>query len=281
MLRESLSFRAFRWVVVAVLGIFTLVPIYVMLTSSLKSLSDVQGVFEWWPSHLTLEAFSQIWVTVPLARYFANSVIVCTISTVLAVIVAVFAAYGISRFQFRGRTAFLRTVLTTQMFPGVLFLLPLFLIFVNIDNALGLTFFYQTRLGLIITFLTFHLPFAIWMLSRYLDGVPKELDESARVDGTTSMGALLRIVVPIARPGIVAVGVYCFMTSWGEILFSSVMTNQDTATLAIGLQSYSTESNVYWNQIMAATLVVSAPIVILFLLVQRQLVSGLASGGVK
>jgi multiple sugar transport system permease protein len=281
MLRESKSFRVFQVAMGLFLCVFTLAPIYVMLTSSVKPLADIQGAFQWWPSHFTLQAFSQIWTTVPLARYFANSLIDCSCSTVCAVIVAVFTAYAISRYRFKGRSLFMRTVLATQMFPGVLFLLPLFLLFVNIDNALGFSLFYQTRFGLIVTFLTFNLPFAIWMLTSYFDGIPTELDESARVDGTGTIGALLRIVVPVARPGIVAVAVYCFMTSWGEILFASVITNSDTATLSIGLQSYSTQSNVYWNQIMAATLVVSLPIVVIFLLVQRSLVSGLTAGGVK
>jgi multiple sugar transport system permease protein len=193
----------------------------------------------------------------------------------------VMAAYGISRYRFKGRNSFLRVVLATQMFPGVLFLLPLFLIFVNIDNALGAEVLYQTRAGLIITFLTFNLPFAIWMLTGYFDAIPRELDESARVDGASAVGALIRIVVPVARPGIIAVAVFCFMTSWGEILFASVLTNDQTATLAIGLQSYASETGVYWNQIMSAALVVSLPVVIAFLLVQRHLISGLAAGGVK
>ena len=200
---------------------------------------------------------------------------------VLAVVVAVLAAYGISRYRFKGRNTFLRVVLATQMFPAVLFLLPLFLIFVNIDNALGLNVLYQTRAGLIITYLTFNLPFAIWMLTGYFDAIPRELDDSARVDGANAAVALIRIIVPVARPAIIAVAVFCFMTSWGEILFASILTNNDTATLAIGLQSYASETGVFWNQIMSASLVVSLPVIIAFLLVQRHLVSGLATGGVK
>ena len=167
------------------------------------------------------------------------------------------------------------------MFPGILFLLPLFLIFVNIDKALGFTFLYQTRLGLIITYLTFTLPFSIWMLASYLDGIPRELDEAAKVDGTGELGALFRVVLPAARPGVIAVAVYAFMTAWGEILFASVMTNDSTKTLSIGLQYYSTQINVYWNQVMAASLVVSVPVVVGFLLLQRYLVAGLTSGAVK
>jgi multiple sugar transport system permease protein len=278
---EQRSFKVFRWVTIIFLGAFTLVPLYVMVTSALKPLGDVQGAFHWWPTHPTLRPFVDIWSTVPLARYFVNSLIVCTVSTVLSVVIAIFAAYAVSRYRFRGRRLFTGTVLSTQMFPGILFLLPLFLIFVNIDKTLGFTLLYQTRVGLTITYMTFSLPFSIWMLASYLDGIPRDLDEAARVDGTSAMGALFRIVLPAARPGVIAVAVYSFMTSWGEILFASQMTNDSTKTLSIGLQSYSTQINVYWNQVMAASLVVSVPVVIGFLLLQKYLVAGLTSGAVK
>jgi multiple sugar transport system permease protein len=278
---EPRSFRVFRVVVVAGLGLFTLVPLYVMVTSALKPLGDVQGDFRWWPTHPTLRPFVDIWSTVPLARYFVNSLVVCLVATAFSVLIAIFAAYAVSRYRFVGRRAFIGTVLSTQMFPGILFLLPLFLIFVNIDKQLGFTFLYQTRVGLIVTYLTFTLPFSIWMLASYFDGIPRDLDEAARVDGCRALGALFRVVLPAARPGVIAVAVYAFMTAWGELLFASQMTNDATKTLAIGLQNYSTQINVYWNQVMAASLVVSVPVVVGFLLLQKYLVAGLTAGAVK
>lgn len=279
---ESRSFRVFRWVVIAVVGVFTLIPLYTMLISSLKPLGDVGSSqsFKWWPSHLTVKPYFDMWHTIPLATYFMNSIIVCTAATVFSVIIAIFAAYAVSRYEFAGKRFFTTTVLATQMFPGILFLLPLFLIFVSIHNNIGLQL-YETRTGLIITYLTFVLPFSIWMLASYLQGIPRELDEAARVDGASAMGALFRVVLPAARPGVIAVAVYAFMTSWGEILFASVMTSGNSETLAIGLQGYSTQLGVYWNQVMAASLVVSVPIVLGFLLLQRYLVAGLTSGAVK
>jgi multiple sugar transport system permease protein len=217
---------------------------------------------------------------VPLAQYFMNSLIVCVIATAISLVIAVFAAYAVSRWRFKGRSAFTTTVLSTQMFPGVLFLLPLFLIFVNIAQLTGIQLV-GTRGGLIITYLTFVLPFSIWMLAGYFDGIPQELDEAAKVDGSGPMGALFRVILPAARPGLVAVAIYSFMTSWGEVLFASVLTNGDTQTLAIGLQQYSTQTNVFWNQIMAASLVVSIPVVVAFLLLQRSFVAGLTAGAVK
>ena len=280
-MREQVSFRIFRWIVLVPLTIFTVVPLYVMITSAVKPLVDVQGAFQWWPSNITLQPFIDIWSTVPLAKYFVNSLVVSISATAFSVIIAIFASYAISRYRFRGRGAFSGVVLSTQMFPGVLFLLPLFVIFVNIDRVLGFTFLYQTWLGLIVTYLTFTLPFSIWMLASYMDGIPRDLDEAAKVDGTTAIGALFRVILPAARPGIIAVAVYSFMTAWGEILFASQMTSSATRTLSVGLQSYATETNVYWNQIMAASLVVSVPIVIGFLILQRYLVAGLTAGAVK
>ena len=216
----------------------------------------------------------------PLANYFVNSLIVSSAATLISLVIAVFAAYAVSRYRFKGRTAFTTTVLSTQMFPGVLFLLPLFLIFVNINQATGIQLV-GTRWGLIITYFTFVLPFSIWMLAGYFDGIPRDLDEAAKVDGSGPMGALWHVVLPAARPGLIAVAIYSFMTSWGEVLFASVMTTDENRTLAVGLQLYSTQTNVYWNQIMAASLVVSIPIVVAFLLLQRNFVAGLTAGAVK
>ncbi|MFI8101064.1 carbohydrate ABC transporter permease [Streptomyces sp. NPDC086023] len=275
--------RGFLWarrVFLTLLTGFVLLPVYVMASSSLKPLEDVSGKFRWLPSGLTARPYLDIWRTVPLADYFVNSLVVAGLATVCSVTVAVLAAYAVSRHAFRGRRVFTVTVLSTQMFPGVLFLLPLFLLYVNIGNATGIALF-GSRGGLVLTYLTFSLPFSIWMLIGYFDSIPRDLDEAARVDGCGPLGALFRVIVPAAVPGIVAVAVYAFMTAWGEVLFASVMTNDTTRTLAVGLQGYATQNDVYWNQIMAASLVVSVPVVAGFLLLQRYLVTGLTAGAVK
>jgi multiple sugar transport system permease protein len=274
------SFLWTRRAVLAFLTAFALLPVFVMVTTSLKPLQDVTGAFQWLPSGLTLRPYIDIWDTVPLGRYFVNSLIVAGSATVLSVIIAVFAAYAVSRYRFRGKRVFTVTVLSTQMFPGILFLLPLFLIFVNIGNTTGIAL-YGSRGGLILTYLTFSLPFSIWMLIGYFDSIPRDLDEAATVDGCGPLRALFTVVVPAAVPGIVAVAVYAFMTAWGEVLFASVMTNDTTRTLAVGLQGYATQNDVYWNQVMAASLVVSVPVVAGFLLLQRYLVAGLTAGAVK
>ncbi|NRQ37807.1 carbohydrate ABC transporter permease [Nonomuraea sp. NN258] len=273
-------YRAFRVVALAGLAAFTLVPLYVMVISSVKPLRDVQGPFTWWPSEITLTPYVEMWRTVPLAGYFVNSAVVALAAMVCSTAIAVFAGYAVSRYRFAGRRTFLTVVLSTQMFPGILFLLPLFLIFANVDRLTGLELV-NSRGGLTLTYLTFSLPFAIWLLAGYFDAIPKELDEAAEVDGAGPMGALLRVVLPAARPGIVAVAIYSFMTAWGEVLFASVLTDESTRTLAVGLQAYATQANVYWNQVMAASLVISVPVVLGFLALQRYLVTGLTAGAVK
>ncbi|OIH93168.1 MULTISPECIES: carbohydrate ABC transporter permease [unclassified Curtobacterium] len=279
-MRETVGAKSFKIVTLVVLTLFTVVPLYVMITTAIKPLGDVQNDFTWIPTNVTIQPFIDMWTTVPLAKYFVNSLVVCTVATVFSLIIATFAAYGVSRWNFKGKSTFTTAVLSTQMFPGVLFLLPLFLIFTNLGNSLGIQLV-GSWTGLIITYLTFTLPFSIWMLAGYFETIPRELDEAAMVDGSGPMGALFRVILPSARPGLVAVGIYSFMTAWGEVLFASVMTNGDGQTLAVGLQQYSTQTNVYWNQIMAASLVVSIPVVIAFLVVQRQFVAGLTAGAVK
>ncbi|GAA2304672.1 carbohydrate ABC transporter permease [Streptomyces kunmingensis] len=274
------SFTWGRRIFLTLLSAFVLLPVFVMVSSSLKPLEDVQGEFRWIPSGLTIRPYIDIWSTVPLAKYFMNSVIVAGVATACSVVIAVFAAYAVSRYRFRGKRVFTVTVLSTQMLPGILFLLPLFLIYVNIGNATGIALF-GSRGGLILTYMTFTLPFSIWMLIGYFESVPRDLDEAALVDGCGPLGALFRIIVPAAIPGIVAVAVYSFMTAWGEVLFASVMTNDTTRTLSVGLGAYANLNDVYWNQIMAASLVVSVPVVAGFLLLQRYLVTGLTAGAVK
>jgi multiple sugar transport system permease protein len=279
-MREAVLSRLSRLVGLAILSFVTLFPLYTIVISSIKPLGDVRTTFTWIPSHITLRPYLDIWHTIPLADYFVHSLIVSVCSTVCSVVLAIFAAYAISRYRFRGRSAFTLTVLATQMFPGILFLLPLFVIFVNLERSTGITL-YGNYLGLIVTYLTFSLPFSIWMLVGYFNSIPRELEEAALTEGATPLQALFKILIPVSLPGIVAVAIFAFITAWGEVLFASVLTTDATRTLAIGLRNYASQSNVYWNQLMAASIVVSAPVVIAFLALQRYIVRGLTSGGVK
>jgi multiple sugar transport system permease protein len=277
---ETRGYRVFRRTTLTLLTVFVCAPLVVMASTAVKPLDQVQGEFRWVPTRPTLAPFVEMWSTVPLARYFANSIIVAGSATVLSVLVAILAAYAVSRWRFRGRDMFRMAVLSTQMFPGILFLLPLFLLFVLADRYAGLALV-GSREGLIITYLTFSLPFAIWMLVGYFETIPRDLDDAAKVDGAGPVRLLFTILVPAARPAIVAVSIFSFMVAWGEVLFASVLTDEPTRTIAVGLQAYASEANVYWNQVMAASLVVSAPLVIAFLLLQRHIASGMTAGAVK
>jgi multiple sugar transport system permease protein len=277
---ETRGFKIFRFFGLAFLSLVVVIPLYVVLTTSIKPLADVQGLFTWIPSRVTLEPYVQIWQTVPLADYFKNSLIVTISATILSVAMAVLAAYSLARLRFRGQRSFSLVVLSTQMFPGILFLLPLFLIFVQIQRTVGVQLT-GSYLGLIITYMTFSLPFSIWMLTGYFASIPKELEEASMIDGTGRLGALFRVIIPVAKPGIIAVAVYAFITAWGEVLFASVLTSKDTRTLSIGLRAYASQQDVYWNQLMAASVVVSLPVLIGFMLVQKHLITGLSSGAVK
>lgn len=279
-MRETATYRIVRAVVLAALVLFVAGPLFVIVSTSVKPLDAVRGGFRWWPDAATLQPYLDIWSTVPLLDYFRNSLVVTSVATVLSVLIAIFAGYAMARLRFRGRTAFGLVVLSTQMFPGILFLLPLFLIFTQIQRSIGLQL-NGSYLGLIITYLTFTLPFATWMLNGYFQAIPKELEEAAMIDGLGRVGALVRVVIPVAKPGIVAVAVYCFISAWGEVLFASVLTSNATRTLPIGLQAYSSSTTVLWNELMAASIVVSLPVLVGFVLVQRHLVAGLAAGAVK
>jgi multiple sugar transport system permease protein len=279
-MRESLSFRISRAVTLTLLALFVIVPLYIIVSTAFKPLEDVSGVFTWIPERITIEPFIDMWSTVPLGHYFVNSLIVTSVSTVLSVLVSIFASYALARFEFRAKRPFSLVILSTQMFPGILFLLPLFLIFTQLRQAIGLQL-NGNYAGLIITYMTFSLPFSIWMLTGYLRSIPSALEEAAMIDGTGRIGALFRVVLPVARPGIVAVAVYSFITGWGEVLFASVLTDNATRTLPIGLRAFSGEANVLWNELMAASIVVSLPVLIGFLFVQRYLVSGLSAGAIK
>lgn len=277
---ETKGFRWFRRVVLTFLTVFTVLPLYVLVVTSVKPLENVRGTFTWFPDRITFQPFVDMWTTIPLASYLGNSLIVTTTATVLALLVAVLAAYPLSRLRFRGKRLFSMTVLSTQMFPGILFLLPLFLIFVRVEDLIGVELT-GSYLGLIVTYLTFALPFSIWMLAGYFSAIPEGLEEAAMIDGTTRVGALVRVILPVARPGIIAVGVFAFITAWGEVLFASVLTDTQTRTLSIGLKLYTSQTDTLWNQLLAASLTISLPVVIAFMLIQHYLVSGLSAGAVK
>jgi multiple sugar transport system permease protein len=280
---ERLLPRPVQVVATAAMLILVVVPmLYVALASVNSDLSVVAG--DVWPAHWTPGNFARIWSTVDLGRGLTNSLIVAGSVAVASAAIALVTAYGLVRHTFRGRATVLRALLGLQSIPGTLLLLPVFVLFATIANTLGVQIV-GTRWSLFVTYLTFALPFATWVMVTYLRGLPSEIMEAAHVDGASSAQVLLRIVVPLSWPGLVVAAIFAFLLGWNDVLFASVMTNVDTRTAAVALQVFGATQDggaiPPYGQMMAAALVCAVPVVALYLLVQRYLISGLTAGGVK
>lgn len=260
---------------------YTLIPMAWMLITSLKTgFAAMQYPPQWWPAEPTLENYTRLLdprgsVGQDFLRYFWNSLVVSTLTTVLAVAVAVPAAYAFSRFRFPGRTVLFFSVLLRNMFPAVIFLVPLFILmrFLGLVNTLG---------SLVLTYLTFGLPLAIWLLKGFYDNIPIQLEQAARIDGATRFQAFRLIVMPLSVPGIVATAIYSFIGAWNEYIYAyTFLTRHDQMTLPVGIQRFFSENATDWPGLMAATFLMSVPVVVLFLVLQRYFVRALAEGAVK
>jgi len=261
--------------------VFVLAPfVYMVLVALQSDAAAGQGDLLLAQPHW--DNFSRIWQTVDLGLYLRNSIIVATSTGAISSLLALGAAYVVARFRFPWRNVFRISLLATQTVPGILLLLPLFVIYIIIQHSIELRIV-GTYWGLVLTYMTFALPFAIWLLSVYVKSLPVELEEQATVDGANRFQVIRHVTLPLAVPGIVVTFVFSFLLAWNDILFASVLTSPETKTLGPGLQYYVSESFSipYWNLLMAASLVVAVPAMILFLIVQRYIVAGLAAGSVK
>ncbi len=269
-------------VIVALLGM-VLVPLGYMVFASVNTdLAVAAGAF--WPQTVDLTNYLKIWSTVELGGGLVNSLIVAGAVAVASAILATSTAYVLVRFDFFGRLAILRGLLALQSIPGTLMLLPVFVLFASLATVAGVQVI-GTRWALLITYLTFALPFSTWVMVTYLRGLPRELDEAARIDGASSWGVLTRIVIPLSWPGLIVSGIFAFLLGWNDVLFASVMTNSDSRTAAVALQVFGATQEggaiPVYGQMMAAALVCALPVVVLYLIFQRYLISGLTAGGVK
>ena len=271
-----------------VLGILVLcafigLPLLYIVFASLNSDVEVaRGAF--WPTEFTPMNYARIWSTLPLGRGLANSLLVAGCVAVCSALLGITTAYVLVRFTFRGRLSVLRGLIVLQSVPGSLLLLPVFVVFSSAGTYLGVTMI-GTPWGLFLAYLTFALPFATWVMVTYLRGLPKELEDAARIDGGSSLDVLFRIVFPLSWPGLVVASVFSFLLGWNDVQFASVLTRPNTQTIAVVLQTFGSSAEggalPVYGQIMAASLVCAAPVVILYLVFQRFLVGGLTAGGVK
>lgn len=209
------------------------------------------------------------------ARYTLNSLIVATISMVVAVVISSLSGYAFSRFRFRGRRFMMVAIIAVQLFPFVILITPLYSFFSELRLL-------NTYAGLVIAYVAITLPFATYLMMGFFETVPRSLDEAARVDGCGTLGVLFRVVLPVAWPGIATVAVNAFILAWEEYLFAKVLvTNEGMKTVQVGLAQFFGEFVTRWDLVMSASVLASVPTIILFAIAQRRLVSGLAIGGVK
>jgi multiple sugar transport system permease protein len=261
--------------------LYTAVPMAWMMLTSIKSqFSAMTYPPEWWPSEPTLASYRNLLdpensVGRDFLRFFWNSLIVSTLTTILAVIVAVPAAYAFSRFRFPGRRFLFFSVLLRNMFPAVIFLVPLFILM----RFLGLV---NTHGSLVLTYLTFGLPLAIWLLKGFYDNIPVQLEQAARIDGATRFQAFILIVMPLSVPGIIATAIYSFIGAWNEYIYAyTFISRNDQLTLPVGVQRFFSENTTDFPGLMAASFMMSVPVVVLFLVLQKYFVRALTEGAVK
>ena len=250
-----------------------LVPIAWIFLAAFKTHVDVYQLKLFFTP--TLENFGLVFD----APYFLgaklwNSTIVAFVTVVFAIPIATMAAYSFSRFRLRGETAMLVTILATQFVPAVVIILPFFVMFRDI----GLL---DTRVGLILVNLAIVMPFAIWMIKGFIDGIPMDTEEAAMVDGSSRLQVIRNIVLPMAAPGLLTAGIFCFIIAWNEFLFALILTNKDAVTLPIGLALFKAEEGDLWNLLSAAGIIIMLPMFVLALIIRKYFVQGMTMGAVR
>ena len=257
-------------------------PVFWMISTALKSNDQIYSFNPvWFPRHPTLSHFGDaihrpyFWTDVK------NSVIVVIVTVALALVLAFFAALALAKYRFTGRKLFIVLVIGIQMLPPAGLIIPLYILLGDIP-VLGINLV-NTLAGVILVYLTFALPFCVWTLRGFLLGIPKDLEEAAMVDGSTRLGAFVRILLPLVAPGLVATSVFAFILSWNEYIFATTLLHDGkTQTITVWLSYlYGGNRFVDWGQIMAASTLIAIPVVIFFLLVQRRIAFGLTAGAVR
>jgi ABC-type glycerol-3-phosphate transport system permease component len=268
--------RLGSFLLLALVVAFAIGPVLWMFLTAFKPADEIYTAPPTWIPHApTLLNFRYIAERAPFALYLRNSVLVALGTTTVGLLFGGLAGYAFSRFEFAGKRPVLFGILATQMFPSVLVIVPLF----QLIRRLQLL---DTPYALILSNVTFALPLGIWLLKGSFDQVPRELDEAAMVDGATPLGALFRVVVPVSLPGIVATSIFLFIASWDEFVFALTFTSSDSArTLPVGLSLLTSSYEVQWGPLAAMSLMVTLPVLILFMVIQRGLVGGALSGAVK
>lgn len=273
---ERRGVRIAAWASVVVCGGFALLPVYWLLATAL---TPREQVFAYpprlFPAAPTLDAFAALAGNEQLFVYLRNSLLVSVLTAVLSVLVSAYMGYSFSKFRYRGRRSLMYFVLASQMFPQALLLVTLYSLF----SAYGLLNSYT---ALVLSFTTFTLPLCVWMLKGFFDTIPDELIEAARVDGASRLRIIHAIVLPLSAPGLIAAGLFAFVRGWNDFIFALTLAGPEKQTLPPGLvNTFVGEASTAWPELMAASLVVSLPVAIAFIALQKYLVGGLTAGAVK
>jgi len=256
--------------------IWTLFPLYWTLVTSLKTSGQILSKpVTFLPFPATFEHYVKAWNIGGFSRYFLNSMFVSSISMIFTVAFATMAGYAMARYRFRGKRIFLLLLLCTQFIPTAMLIIPLFMIY----NKLSLI---NTPWSLVITYTTFHIPFNALLMSTFIKGIPYSLEEAAKVDGCSGSQAFLHVLLPVLLPGIAAIAAYSFISSWNEYLYALMFTTSSRHyTLPIGLSMMIGEYSINYGQLTAGSIIALLPAILLFMYVQKYMVSGLSAGSVK
>ena len=267
-------------ILVILVCMFALFPFVWMISTSFKPANEVYSKTpSFIPNEPTVEGYTEMLTTqsstFDFPQWLTNSVIVALLTTVFSMIIATLGGYGLSRFRFRGRGFLSYFILTTQVLPGSLLIIPLYVIMGNLQLL-------DTRIGLVAAYCTFSVPFCTWMMKGFFDTIPISLEEAARVDGAGRFRIFSTVVLPLTVPGLVATGIFSFINGWNEYLFASTfMKSYENWTLPVGIASFQGQYTTNWGTLMAGAVLITIPVVILFLLLQKHLVSGMTAGVVK
>jgi len=259
-----------------VILVFTLFPLYWTVVTSLKFERDIIRIpIQYLPNPATFENFVSAWHTVGFSIYFQNSLIVALVSVVFVVFFSIFVGYALSRFKFRGKNAFMFMLLSTQFLPAAMLIIPLFIIFRNMNLL-------DSALSLIIINTTMQLSFNSILMRGFISGIPIELEEAATIDGCSKIGAIFRTVIPLLLPGIVATAAFSFVGVWNEFLFAFMFTiSRANFTLPVGLRTVIGEFSVNYGILAAGSIISLIPALIMFMYLQKYLIAGLSAGSVK
>jgi multiple sugar transport system permease protein len=274
-MREPLAVKTLTYACLALFVVMVAVPLFWMVTTAIKTNKELYEDFTYLPKRPTLENFVRVIQREDLLTNIRNSLAVALTTTAITVIVSALAAFSIVRYRYRGREMIGRFILFKYVLPTAMLFVPLYAIVV----ALGLG---NTLQSLMLTYLSFTVPFCTWMLMGYFRSIPPELEEHAMVDGCTKVGAMVRILLPLSAPGLVASAIFSFTLAWNEFLLALVFTvDQRTMTVPIRLSMMVAGDQYIWGQLMAGAVLAFVPVAILYFIGQRFVVQGLAAGSVK